>query len=108
MLTLESATHTFRPMRSTGAVSKTRTQSQVQSATDHFRRLAHHNRLDKMPFCGYYVRYNACVPKYAPLAPTRDYPNGRWYNNTILHKDQWVQQFFTSVSSECSHMCRAQ
>jgi hypothetical protein len=52
-----------------------------------------------MPWCGPFVRYTACVPKYAPLPPSRDHPNGRWYNNTILHKDQWVHDFYDQVSS---------
>ncbi|CAM9317750.1 unnamed protein product [Chrysoparadoxa australica] len=46
-----------------------------------------------MPFCGPYVRYTPCVPKLNAIGPSRDHPDGRWFNNTVAHKDAWVQQY---------------
>ncbi len=43
--------------------------------------------LSVMPFCGQRIFYTPCVPRYNPLAPSRDYPDGRWFKNTIKTKD---------------------
>jgi hypothetical protein len=48
-------------------------------------------KLVNMPFCGRYIPYVPCVPKYPMLEPDRNYPIGRWYNFTILQKDEWVR-----------------
>lgn len=48
-------------------------------------------KLVNMPFCGRYINYVPCVPKYQKLEPDRNYPIGRWYNFTILQKDEWVR-----------------
>lgn len=45
-----------------------------------------------MPFCGAIVQYTACLPKYQPLPPMREYPQGKWYNHTVYEKDQWVMR----------------
>lgn len=49
------------------------------------------------PFCSSFIKYSACVPKYDPLSPSRDFPDGRWFNNTMTAKDSWVQQYFETV-----------
>ena len=38
--------------------------------------------VDYMPYCGKFVRYRACVPKYDRI----------WPNHTILTKDAWVEE----------------
>jgi hypothetical protein len=72
-----------------------------------------------MPFCGSVVSYTPCVPKYQVshaiqsalslqvmaerlnanqvLPPSREFPEGRFYNNTVLKKDQWVQQTYFAI-----------
>jgi hypothetical protein len=35
---------------------------------------------------------SACVPTYQTLPPTMEFPSGRWYNHTILKKDNWVNE----------------
>lgn len=47
-------------------------------------------RVANMPFCAEYVDYVACVPKYKPIAPDRNFPHGRFFNHTILRKDYWL------------------
>ena len=48
-------------------------------------------KLTNMPFCGKYIPYVPCVPRYPKLEADRNYPVGRWYNFTILQKDEWVR-----------------
>ena len=43
-----------------------------------------------MPFCFDAVTYPACIPKYQTLPPSREFPNGRWFNNTVRNKDDWI------------------
>ncbi|KAG5192782.1 hypothetical protein JKP88DRAFT_159754 [Tribonema minus] len=57
-------------------------------------------RLQLMPFCGPYVRYTACLPKQAPLPPSRDHPQGRWWNHTVAHKDDWVREYYERIVGE--------
>lgn len=45
-----------------------------------------------MPFCKLSVQYPACVPKAQFLPPSREYPDGRWFNHTIQKKDAWVAE----------------
>ncbi len=54
-------------------------------------------RLSVMPFCGQRILYSPCVPRYDPLPPSRDYPEGRWFNNTIKAKDDWIRQYHEKV-----------
>lgn len=49
-------------------------------------------RSENMPFCFGAVAYPACLPKYQNLPPTRDFPDGRWYNHTVMTKDNWVRK----------------
>ena len=49
-----------------------------------------------MPFCADAIIYPACLPKTVTLPPSREFPNGRWYNNTVTNKDAWVQQSVVS------------
>lgn len=49
-------------------------------------------RATYMPFCFEAVVYPACIPKYQVLPPSREFPNGRWHNNTVASKDAWIQQ----------------
>ena len=46
---------------------------------------------ENMPFCSGFIDYSACIPKFQEMPPTRDFPEGRWFNHTTLKKDQWVQ-----------------
>jgi hypothetical protein len=57
-------------------------------------------RLVALPFCGTFVRYVPCVPRYDPLPPTREHPDGRWTTNTARKKDEWVQSLFEEVLAE--------
>ena len=43
-----------------------------------------------MPFCFDAVIYPACIPKYQTLPPSREFPDGRWFNNTVRNKDDWI------------------
>ena len=43
-----------------------------------------------MPFCFDAVSYPACIPKYQTLPPSREFPDGRWFNNTVRNKDDWI------------------
>eukprot|EP01041_Mallomonas_annulata_P010392 gene10392-21671_t len=45
-----------------------------------------------MPFCYNFVQYSTCLPKIQTLPPSRQYPDGRWFNHTVKTKDTWVQQ----------------
>jgi hypothetical protein len=45
-----------------------------------------------MPFCFDAIQYPACIPKYQTLPPTREFPQGRWFNNTVRNKDDWIQE----------------
>lgn len=49
-----------------------------------------------MPFCADIVKYPSCVPFYQTLPPSREYEEGRFFNHTILKKDQWVEESFTT------------
>ncbi len=60
-------------------------------------------RLSVMPFCGRRIFYTPCVPRYNPLAPSREYPEGRWFNNTIKTKDAWIRQYHEEV---CMYVCK--
>ena len=53
-------------------------------------------RATYMPFCFDAVTYPACIPKYIVLPPSREFPLGRWHNNTAYNKDQWIEQSVTS------------
>lgn len=50
-----------------------------------------------MPFCYKYVDYIPCVPQEKTLDPSRDYPSGRWYNYTVLTKDNWIEKQYNSI-----------
>lgn len=43
-----------------------------------------------MPFCFDAVTYPACIPKYQTLPPSREFPLGRWFNNSVGNKDAWI------------------
>eukprot|EP00981_Chlorochromonas_danica_P001379 scaffold295_cov167-Ochromonas_danica.AAC.5 len=47
-------------------------------------------RATNMPYCQDRVDYPACLPVYKTLPPMRQFPEGRWINNTVLTKDTWV------------------
>ena len=32
-----------------------------------------------------------------PLSPSRDFKDGRWLNNTLTVKDEWVEQYYETV-----------
>ena len=49
-------------------------------------------RSANMPFCGSVVNYKACVPEARSVDSDRHFPDGRWYNHTILTKDKWVEK----------------
>ena len=49
-----------------------------------------------MPFCFDAVRYPTCIPKYVTLPPSREFPQGRWFNNTVRNKDEWIMESVTS------------
>lgn len=53
-----------------------------------------------MPFCSAAIQYPACVPKYQTLPPMKEFPSGRWYNHTILAKDQWIETSVTNFIRE--------
>lgn len=57
-------------------------------------------RADKMPWCQYAVLYPACLPKEQTLPPSREFPDGRWFNHTVLTKDRWVQTYYKERLSE--------
>eukprot|EP01038_Epipyxis_sp_PR26KG_P010542 gene10542-14164_t len=44
-----------------------------------------------MPYCSKAVVYPACLPKSQKLPPSREFPNGRFFNHTVLKKDQYIQ-----------------
>lgn len=48
-------------------------------------------RETNMPYCGRVVKYPVCIPKRQVLPPTREFPEGRWFNYTVYNKDQWVR-----------------
>mmetsp|Transcript_27846 Transcript_27846/g.28096 ORF Transcript_27846/g.28096 Transcript_27846/m.28096 type:complete len:260 (-) Transcript_27846:97-876(-) len=48
-------------------------------------------RAENMPFCYDKVLYRACLPKQQTLPPSREFPNGRWFNHTVRAKDDWVR-----------------
>ncbi|CAM9264295.1 unnamed protein product [Pylaiella littoralis] len=54
-------------------------------------------RLAATPFCASYIKYSACVPKYDPLPASRDFPDGRWFNNTMGIKDAWIEQHYNEI-----------
>lgn len=45
---------------------------------------------DYMPYCGKFLRYRACVPKYDRI----------WPNHTILTKDAWVEETVIKIVQE--------
>lgn len=47
-------------------------------------------RAENMPYCGNRVVYPACLPKPQTMPPSREFPDGRWFNHTVLTKDIWV------------------
>ncbi|CAM9918543.1 unnamed protein product, partial [Choristocarpus tenellus] len=49
------------------------------------------------PFCGNFIKYSVCVPKYDPLPPSREFQNGRWFNNTASQKDKWIEEYYNIV-----------
>ena len=49
-------------------------------------------RAAKMPFCGKFVEYPACLPKFQKIPPLRSFPKGRWFNHTVDHKDAWIEE----------------
>jgi hypothetical protein len=51
-------------------------------------------RTEYMPFCGPTITFPVCIPKYKTLPPSREFPNGRWFNHTVHNKDVWVQENF--------------
>lgn len=32
-----------------------------------------------------------------PLSPSRDFKDGRWLNNTLTVKDEWVEKYYDTV-----------
>lgn len=53
-----------------------------------------------MPWCQYAVLYPACLPKEQTLPPSREFPDGRWFNHTTITKDRWVQTFYKERLTE--------
>jgi hypothetical protein len=43
-----------------------------------------------MPYCADRVVYPACIPKVQQLPPSREFPDGRWTNYSVLSKDTWI------------------
>lgn len=37
----------------------------------------------------------ACATQ--PLSPSRDFKDGRWLNNTLTVKDEWVERYYETV-----------
>ena len=50
-----------------------------------------------MPYCFDAVVYPACIPKYNVLPPSREFPDGRWHNNSVQNKDAWIQKSVTNL-----------
>ena len=51
-----------------------------------------------MPFCFEAVAYPACIPKSSMvLPPSREFPEGRWHNNSVTNKDAWIQRSVTNL-----------
>lgn len=51
-------------------------------------------RMENLPWCQYAVLYPACLPKEQTLPPSREFPDGRWFNHTTITKDRWVQTYY--------------
>ena len=47
-----------------------------------------------MPYCGRYVKYDACVPQM------RQTPGGDWDNHTLPAKDAWVARTTSDIILE--------
>ena len=48
-------------------------------------------RLLKLPHCGKYVKYAACLPDpRSAMPPDRNFKDGRFANHTATNKDKWV------------------
>mmetsp|Transcript_9744 Transcript_9744/g.10480 ORF Transcript_9744/g.10480 Transcript_9744/m.10480 type:complete len:270 (+) Transcript_9744:136-945(+) len=45
---------------------------------------------ENMPYCGKRIVYPTCLPKPQQLPPSREFPNGRWINFSVIEKDNWV------------------
>ncbi len=43
-----------------------------------------------LPFCFDAITYTACIPKYRKIPESREFPEGRWINNTVQNKDLWI------------------
>mmetsp|Transcript_32240 Transcript_32240/g.30729 ORF Transcript_32240/g.30729 Transcript_32240/m.30729 type:complete len:262 (-) Transcript_32240:20-805(-) len=43
-----------------------------------------------MPFCSSAIKFPVCIPQFQSLPPSREYPNGRFFNHTVAAKDKWV------------------
>jgi hypothetical protein len=57
-------------------------------------------RMEKMPFCAGKVNYPACLPKYKTLPPSREFPEGRWFNHTVYNKDKWILENYVAFTQE--------
>ncbi len=55
-------------------------------------------RLEKMPFCAEKIKYPACLPKYKTLPPSREFPEGRWFNHTVYNKDKWIYESYLTFT----------
>lgn len=51
-------------------------------------------RMENLPWCQYAILYPACLPKEQTLPPSREFPDGRWFNHTTITKDRWVQTYY--------------
>jgi hypothetical protein len=47
-----------------------------------------------LPFCWRATPYPICMPKLQIIPATREFPEGRWFNNTPTQKDMWVEESF--------------
>lgn len=44
------------------------------------------------------ARCSPCVLlQNQPLPPSRDFQDGRWFNNTMTVKDRWVQEYYETI-----------
>ena len=54
-------------------------------------------RMQVMPFCGARITYTPCVPREQSLPPSKDWPEGRWTEHTVLAKDRYVAEQTTAL-----------
>lgn len=46
------------------------------------------------------LRVDLVVRTTQPLPPSRNFPDGRWFNNTMGIKDAWVEQHYNAVVNQ--------